>query len=93
MTSTDSREPAWRAALAISPAFRIAIGVSIIAQSFMASPAPACRIAADARSMSSPLAGFGSRIASGPAATAARRSSAPHGVSRPLMRMTISRGP
>ncbi len=36
---------------------------------------------------------FGSRIASGPAAEAAARSSSPHGVCGPLTRMTTSRAP
>jgi hypothetical protein len=93
MTSTSSRELGSAATAAIEPACRIAIGVSIIAHSRTRSGAPASRNSRAACMTEPGPSILGRRIASGPAAAAAARSSRPHIVWEALTRMMISRPP
>ena len=77
----------------MAPAFSIPRGVSIIAQIRLRSGAPCVAISSAARTTSPALSTFGSRIASGPAAQARARSSPPHSVSSPLIRISSLRPP
>ena len=90
---TAKREVGSAATEAIEPAFKIALGVSIIAQMRVLSGAPASRSVRAAAMIAPGPSTLGSRMASGPAAEAATRSSSPHGVCGPLTRMTTSRPP
>ena len=69
------------------------IGVSIIAQIFRPSGAPAASRCASASAIIAAVWTFGSSTAWAGMAAAAVRSSAPQGVSSPLTRTTSSRGP
>ena len=71
----------------------MASGVSIMAHSRVLSGAPARASASVARTISAPVPGLGSRMASGAAAAAASMSALPHGVSSALTRMMSSRWP
>ena len=93
ITITVRREAESAATAAIEPAFRTAFGVSIIAQIRVFSGAPASRSTRAAAMIAPGPSTLGKRIASGPAAEAAARSSSPHGVCGPLTRMTTSRPP
>ena len=73
--------------------WRIARGVSIMAQSRVASEARCVASAISAAAIASGSETFGSRIASGPASAAARRSASPQGVPSPFTRITTSRRP
>ena len=78
---------------AISSQCSIAVGVSTIAHSVVRSGAPKVdRASTSARTSSAPFT-FGTTIASGPAAHAARRSSSCQEVSAPLIRIVTSRVP
>ena len=89
ITSTVSRA----CAEAISSAWSIASGVSTIAHNVVCSGASYDAIASARASTASALSTLGTTIASGPAAQAARRSSACHSVSAPLTRIVTSRAP
>ena len=71
----------------------MAFGVSIIAQMRVRSGAPASRKVRAAAMIAPGPSTLGRRMASGPAAEAAMRSSSPHGVCGPLTRITTSRPP
>ena len=93
ITSTASREAGSAETAAIWPALRIAFGVSIIAQMRVLSGAPFSRITLAASMIAPGPSTLGKRMASGPAAAAAMRSSVPHGVWGPLTLMTTSFAP
>ena len=74
-------------------AFRMPMGVSIMHQSAMLAGAPALSMAATRPFTVSASLIFGTRMASAPDFAMAAMSSAPQGVSSPLMRTIISRLP
>ena len=87
VSASDAADAIWRT-------LKIAAGVSIIAQ--IRTLCIVCMLSRRCAISSQLLRRveiFGIRIASGAAAAAAVRSSANHGVSKPLMRMNTSRGP
>ncbi len=88
MTSTFTR-----GCPAIARISRMAVGVSTIAQIVMAPGAPAASSRADTSSRYAADPTLGMTMAAAPEPAAAAMSSAPHGVSRPLQRIVISRCP
>jgi hypothetical protein len=89
ITNTVARSDAS----AMSLASRIARGVSSIAQILTESGAPPASSCFSTAATSSTELTFGTTTAAGAACATARRSSAPHAVSRPLTRMVTSRSP
>src|SRR5215211_1641108 len=93
ITKPESRVSESRAQAAMAAALRMASGVSIITHTRVRR---SVWVSNNRCPMSSSWPGvetFGTRIASGAAAPAADRSSGPHSVSIPLMRMNTSRCP
>ena len=84
---------ATRGCDAISRALKMAAGVSTIAQMVISFGAPAASRCFDTSSTSAALLTFGITIDDAHDFAAAAMSAAPHGVSRPLHRMVISRLP
>ena len=93
ITITERRELGSAATEAIEPAFKMAFGVSIIAQMRVSSGAPASRSVRAAAMIAPGRRPWAREWRPVSAAEAATRSSSPHGVCGPLTRMTTSRPP